>query len=276
VIVAVGDIACDPTDANFNGGLGTSDYCRMGATARLVGTGNAAVLPLGDEQYSDGTLAKFQQSYGPSWGKVTDPVHPVPGNHEYTDGTATGYYTYFGGAAGPQGKGWYSYDIGRWHLIALNSECAYTGGCGVGSPEEQWLKNDLATHPAPCTLAYWHEPRYGSGEYGENGISFGAFWDDLYAAGADVVLNGHVHNYERFAPMTPAGVRDDARGLREFIVGTGGKNFFGFPSVLPNSEVHNGSTYGVLRLTLSANSYTWTFSPVPGQTFSDTGTSSCH
>lgn len=275
-VVAVGDIACDPTDANFAGGAGTPDYCRAAATAALVGSGNAAVLPLGDEQYSDGTLAKFQQSYGLSWGRVTDPVRPVPGNHEYVDGSGAGYFSYFGSAAGQPGRGWYSYDVGRWHLIALNGECDFVGGCGAGSPQEQWLRADLAAHPARCTLAYWHEPLFSSGEFAEDGARTVAFWQALYDAGADVVLGGHVHDYERLAPLTPAGVRDDARGLRQFVVGTGGKNFFGFPNVLPASEVRDSGTYGVLKLTLSDGGYSWRFVPVAGQTFTDSGSATCH
>jgi hypothetical protein len=263
----------------------------MAQTAALISSISPdAVLPLGDDQYECGSLAAFQQSYALSWGAFFGMTYPVPGNHEYqTDSTVTppaspcdntasasGYFSYFGARAGTPGQGYYSYDIGSWHLIALNGECSFIGGCGAGSPEEQWLKADLAAHPAACTLAYWHEPRWSSGVQG-NLSTYGAFWQDLYAAHAEVVLNGHMHLYERFAPQNPSGQLDPTNGIREFTVGTGGKTLVNFSSVIqPNSEVRNNTTYGVLELKLLPTSYQWQFVPEAGQAFTDSGSQACH
>jgi acid phosphatase type 7 len=278
VIAAAGDIACDPSDANYNGGHGTASYCHQEATANLLTQSPfTAILTLGDNQYADGTLAKFQQSFDPSWGRSKPLIYPVPGNHEYLDTNAQGYYGYFGAAAGVPSKGWYSFDLGRWHVIALNGECSQIGGCGAGSPQEQWLKADLAAHPAACTLAFWHEPRFSSGVNQGVNPAYAAFWQDLYTAGADLVLNGHIHNYERFAPQAPDGTAEPASGVRQFIVGTGGKNLVGFTNpVLANSEARNADAYGVLKLTLHPTSYDWTFLPEAGKTFTDSGTTACH
>ena len=286
VIAAAGDIACDPASSYFNGGAGKPPYCDEQGTSDILAAGGfAGVLPLGDEAYECGGYTAFQQSYGPSWGRVNGITHPVPGNHEYltasnSTGTgcsskadAAGYYAYFGSAAGDPSKGWYSFDVGPWHLVALNGECAFVGGCGTGSPQEVWLKNDLAAHPSSCTLAYWHEPRFSSGLSG-NHPSYGAFWVDLYNAHADVVLNGHDHVYERFAPQNPS-QKGDPNGIREFIVGTGGKNHSSFGTVQPNSQVRNASAYGVLELTLHSGGYDWQFVPAAGASFSDSGTAPC-
>lgn len=276
VVAAAGDMACDPTDANYNNGLGTASFCRQKATSDLVSSGGYdAILPLGDEQYTDGTLAKFNQVYDASWGRTKTLHRPVPGNHEYLDPNAAGYFDYYGAKAGERGKGWYSYNLGSWHVIALNSECSYVGGCAAGSPQETWLKADLAANPAACTLAYWHTPKFTSSDP-TNTAPYQAFWNALQAAGADVVLNSHFHNYERFAPQTPSGVADP-RGIREFVVGTGGKNLVGFGSTpLPTSEVRNSATFGVLQLALKSGSYDWKFVPEAGKTFTDSGTTSCH
>ncbi len=274
VIAAAGDIACDPADGSFNGGNGSTNNCRQKAVSDLlVGTNLSAVLTLGDNQYEDGTLTKFQQSYDLSWGRVKNITHPAAGNHEYNTAGASGYYDYFGAAAGDKTKGYYSYDIGAWHFIALNSNCSQVGGCGSGSPQEQWLKADLAAHPNMCTLAYWHHPRFSSGEHGSS-TSYDAFWKDLYTAGAEIVLNGHDHDYERFAPQNPGGAADP-NGIQEFVVGTGGKNHYTFTAIQPNSAVRNSDTYGVLKLTLHATSYDWQFVPEAGKTFSDSGTRNC-
>jgi hypothetical protein len=276
VIAAAGDIACDPADPNFNGGLGTAAACHMKATTDLqAGTGFDAVLLLGDNQYENGTLAAYQASYDPSWGRVKAVTRPAPGNHEYNSTGAAGYYAYFAAAAGDPAKGWQSFDLGGWHLIALNSNCAAVGGCGAGSAQERWLAADLAAHPGVCTLAYWHHPRFSSGPHGSD-ATYEALWDDLYAAGADLVLAGHDHIYERFAPQTPAGGADPARGLREFVVGTGGKNHTGFPLIRPNSEVRDAAAFGVLSLTLYPNGYAWKFVPEAGETFTDSGLGLCH
>jgi acid phosphatase type 7 len=278
VIAAAGDIACDPADPNFNGGAGTTDYCRMAATANLLGAKPyAAALTIGDNQYEDGApLSKWLGSYDLSWGHYLSITRPVVGNHEYQTGTASGYFDYFGSlASGVQGRGYYSYDVGAWHIVALNSECGYVGGCGAGSVEETWLRNDLAAHPAACTLAYWHEPRFTSGWSGAH-PDYDAWWKDLFNSGADVVLNGHDHVYERFGPQDPAGAADAAQGIREFVVGTGGKNHSSFPYVAPNSQVRNANTFGLLELTLHAGSYDWRFAPIAGSSFTDSGSTACH
>jgi acid phosphatase type 7 len=277
VIAAAGDIACDPTDANYNGGAGSKSYCHELATARLITSGGYdRVFALGDEQYADATLDKFQTSYDPSWGQFKSKTVPVPGNHEYLDGNADGYYSYFGAAAGDPTKGYYSFNLGTWHVIVLNGECSYVGGCGAGTPQETWLRADLASHPSTCTLAMWHEPRFASGSGGDTGTGFTTFWTDLYNAGAELLLNGHIHDYERFAPQTPNGTADNARGIREFVVGTGGKSLVGFDRSLPNSQVRNANTYGVLKLTLHPGSYDWQFVHEQGKNFTDSGTTSCH
>jgi hypothetical protein len=274
IIAAAGDIACDPSDGNFNGGNGTSGSCRQKAVSDLfVGKNFSAVLTLGDTQYEDGSLTKYQQSFDPSWGRAKSVIRPAVGNHEYLTAGASGYYSYFGAAAGDKTKGYYSYDIGAWHIIALNSNCSQVGGCGAGSAQEQWLKSDLAAHPSMCTLAYWHHPRFSSGEHGSN-TSYDAFWKDLYAAGAEIVLNGHDHDYERFAQQNPSGTADP-NGIQQFVVGTGGKNHYAFTTTLANSLVRNPDTYGILKITLHATSYDWQFVPEAGKTFTDSGTMNC-
>jgi calcineurin-like phosphoesterase family protein len=270
VIAAAGDIACDPASPAFNGGAGTDASCRQRYTSDLVVNQSfTAVLPLGDLQYEDATLAKFQQVFEPTWGRVKPLMKPVPGNHEYLDPGAAGYYTFFGSAAGDPSTGWYSYDLGKWHLIALNSEI----GLGAGGAQDQWLKADLAAHKNVCTLAYWHRPRFSS-VIGDARLDF--FWQTLYAAGVDVVLNGHMHVYERFAPQTPSGQADPSRGIREFVVGTGGERHHGVQAIVPNSEVVNASTYGILSLKLRATGYDWQFLAESGGTFTDSGSASCH
>jgi Fibronectin type III domain len=285
VIAAAGDIACDPSTSSFNAGNGTSNSCHQKYTSDLlVGAGLASVLDLGDNQYYCGGYQAFMQSYDTSWGRVKDITRPAIGNHEYltSGGTgcdsanagANGYFTYFGAAAGAPGKGYYSYDVGSWHLVALNSNCSDAGGCSPSSPQGKWLASDLASHPSACTLAYWHIPLFSSGGRAAQNSKW--FWQTLYDAGADVVLNGHDHIYERFAPQNPSGQRDDSRGLREFIVGTGGANHTTIATVAANSEVRNASTYGVLRLTLHPTSYEWQFAPEAGGTFTDAGSEPCH
>ncbi len=276
IIGAAGDIACDPANPSFNGGSGTADSCAEKATAALLASAPlTAVLTLGDDQYDDGALAKWGQSYGPTWGAFKSITYPGVGNHEYLTGGAAGYFGYYGAAAGDPSKGYYSVDVGTWHLIALNGECSYVGGCASGSAQETWLRADLAAHPNACTLAWWHEPRFTSGWSG-NHTMFDAFWKDLYAAGAEIVLNGHDHIYERFAPQTPGAVADSMYGIREFIVGTGGRNHSSIASIQPNSELRNVTAFGVLELTLHPNGYDWSFLPVAGSTFTDSGSQACH
>ena len=275
VVAAAGDIACDPTSGSYNGGLGTASECRQLATSDLlVGHNDAAVLLLGDNQYEDGALAKYQQSYDASWGRVKATTRPAPGNHEYGTAGAAGYYDYFGSAAGDRAKGYYSFDVGTWHLIALNSNCSAVGGCGAGSAQEQWLRADLSAHPAACTLAFWHHPRFSSGQH-RSDTATAALWQALYDANADVVLNGHDHDYERFAPQNPSGTADSTRGIREFVVGSGGRSHYVVGTPQPNSEVRDSTSFGVLRLTLHSTGYDWVFQPAVG-TFTDSGTGACH
>ncbi len=275
-IAAAGDIACDPETSAFNGGAGTATECdQRGVSSAILAGGYDAVLPLGDIQYEAGTAAEIAGSYAPSWGRLKAISHPAVGNHEYGSPGAAPYFAYFGAAAGDPAKGYYSYDLGSWHVIAINSNCLQIGGCSRGSPEETWLQADLAAHPVRCTLAYWHHPRFSSGQNGDAG-SMSTIWGDLYAAGADVVLNGHDHDYERFAPQDDDGRRDDASGLREFVVGTGGKNHMTFKAIEANSEVHDTSSFGFLGLTLGDGSYSWQFVSDPPGGLSDSGSSACH
>jgi len=273
-VVAVGDIACDPADTAYNGGAGTSTRCRMLATSDLaLSLSPAAVLLLGDNQYEDGTLAKFQASYDPTWGRLKAITHPVPGNHEYLTTGAAGYYAYFGAAAGDPAKGWTSFDLGGWHLIGLNSNCNAVGGCGAASAQGQWLAADLAANRGVCTLAYWHHPRFSSGPHGDDATT-APFWTQLHGAGADLVLTGHDHDYERFAPQSPSAAADPA-GIRQFVVGTGGKNLTFISTVRANSEVRNYSAHGVLELKLWPNGYDWRFLGVGGAVL-DSGHGLCH
>jgi acid phosphatase type 7 len=285
VIAAAGDIACDPTSSSFNAGNGTSSACRQKYTSDLLINMNpAAVLALGDNQYYCGGYDAFMQSYNLSWGKVKAITHPVVGNHEYltsggtgctpANGGAAGHFSYFGAAAGNPGQGYYSYDIGAWHLIALNSNCGDAGGCSSSSPQGQWLEADLAAHSNMCVLAYWHIPLFSSG--GRAASNTQSFWQSLYNHNADLILAGHDHIYERFAPQSPSGTLDTVRGIRQLTVGSGGANHTTLASLAANSEVHNVDTFGVLKLTLHPTSYDWQFVPEAGKTFTDSGTTSCH
>jgi acid phosphatase type 7 len=273
-IAAAGDIACDPESPAFNGGDGHGLECRQRATSDLLLARYVGVLALGDLQYPDGSFPRFLDSYDRTWGRVKAITAPIPGNHEYRTDGATGYYRYFGVAARDPGEGYYSFDLGGWHVIALNSNCSAVGGCGAGSPQEQWLRADLAASPATCTLAYSHHPRFSSGHHGSNS-RYDAVWQALYDANADVVLSGHDHDYERFAPQNASGVRDPARGIRQFVVGTGGRNLRRFARVEPNSEVRDASSLGVLELTLGGAEYSWRFRPAVGS-FEDSGFAGCH
>jgi Calcineurin-like phosphoesterase len=278
VIAAAGDIACDPSDPGYNGGSGTSDRCRQRATSDLlVGAGLSAVLPLGDIQYDAPSASNLAEVYDPTWGRVKSISRPILGNH---DGTGTSYFNYFNGVgvddglAGPRGRGYYSYDVGSWHLIALNSNCT-TVSCGAGSLQEQWLRADLAAHPSACTLAYFHHPRYSSGHDGSH-VTLQAFWSALNAASAEIVLSGHSHDYERFAPKDADGKVSPA-GVRQFVVGTGGAFFTGLgTSRVAGSEVSQNDTFGVLKLTLHAASYDWRFEPIAGSGWTDSGSTPCH
>jgi hypothetical protein len=245
------------------------------ATARLVESIPGTVATLGDDAYESGSAQEYRQCYDPTWGTFLDRTRPAPGNHEYLTAGAAGYFAYFGLRAGDAKVGYYAYDLGAWRLYALNSNCADIGGCGADSAEVAWLQADLAAHPTQCVLAYWHHPRFSSGEHGSNAFVAG-LWDTLEAAGADIVLNGHDHDYERFAPMNAAGQVDTNGGIVEFVVGTGGRSHYPFTRILPTSEVRDDTTFGVLDLTLSPGGWSSRFVPVAGKTFSDTASGTCH
>src|SRR6266550_1472578 len=257
VLVGAGDIASCASSGDS-------------ATARLVAGIPGTVFTAGDDAYELGTLNQFQSCYGPTWGAFRSRTRPSPGKHDYGTPGASGYFTYFGWRAGPAGKGYYAYNLGAWRIYALNSNCAAIGGCGSSSPQTRWLKADLAANPRRCVLAYWHHPRFSSGMHG-NDTGVRAFWDVLYAAHADVIINGHDHDYERFGRQTPDGSASTS-GIREFVVGTGGKDLRGFATVKPHSLVRNSTTFGVLKLTLHAASYDWRFVAQSGKTFSDVRT----
>lgn len=262
-LVAVGDIAsCDRSDDE--------------AVAALVAGQSGTLLTLGDTVYEDGTPSQFRKCYEPNWGAFRPRTRPVAGNHDYEQKGAPGYHAFFGPQAGETGRGWYSYDLAGWHLVALNSNCEAVGGCQAGSAQEQWLRADLAAHPAPCTLAYWHHPRFSSGTKHGSDPRVAGLWEALFDAGADVVLAGHEHNYERFAALDPTGTLDPDTGIREFVVGTGGRSHYGFGSPLPGSEARNSDTFGALRIALRPDGYDWRFLPVRGASFSDAGSGACH
>lgn len=259
VFVGAGDIAACTTSGDE-------------ATANLLDGIAGTVFTLGDNVYDSGTATEFTNCYHPTWGRHKARTKPTPGNHDYVTAGAAGYYGYFGASFGSSTTGYYSYDLGNWHIVALNSSIARE----AGSAQEQWLRADLAASTKTCTLAYWHHPRFSSGSGHGNDTSVQPLWQALYDANADVILSGHDHDYERFAPQTPTGVADATRGIREFIVGTGGRSHYGLGTLKANSQVFNGDTHGVLKLTLSAGSYAWQFVPVAGGTFTDSGTGSCH
>jgi hypothetical protein len=289
VIAAAGDIACDPGNERFAVGLGTASACHMLQTSDLMMKMDlSAILPLGDTQYEDGTLDKHLRSFHPTWGRLKSLMRPVVGNHEYRVPGAAGYFDYFNGVgvhdgpAGPRDKGYYSYDLGKWHLVALNSQCSHptadnpnAGDCAAGSPQEQWLRADLAANPARCTLAYMHHPLLSSGLRDFNSRVQPLF-QALYDAGVDVLLTGHDHAYERFAPMDAAANRDGARGVRQFVAGLGGKNQQRQLHSLANTEVRENTAFGVLELTLRPSGYEWQYVAEPGSPFTDAGANACH
>lgn len=262
VLVGAGDIA----DCNSSGDA---------ATASLIKSISGTVFTLGDNAYESGTIKQFKNCYGPTWGRFKGRTRPAIGNHEYETKGAAGYFDYFGKAAGPRGKGWYSYDAGPWHVIVLNSNCDDVR-CDKGSEQERWLRADLAANKKRCTLAYWHHARFVSDSVHGNHSDLTRFWEALYDYGAEVVLSGHAHVYERFAPQTPWGKADPDHGIRQFVVGTGGSSLYRFRSPRPNSEVRNANTFGVLKLTLHEGGYHWKFIPRAGKNFRDSGRGSCH
>jgi PKD repeat protein len=264
VLVGAGDIA----DCTSSGDE---------ATAELVKQVGGIVFTAGDNAYPHGSDLDFQNCYAPSWGTHLARTRPAAGNHDYETAGALGYFGYFGAAAGPAGRGYYAYDVGTWRVIVLDSNCEIVaGGCGVGSPQEAWLRDELSTHTDANVLAIWHHPRFNSGTEHGNYLPVAPFWDALYEYGADVVIAGHEHVYERFAPQTPSGLSDAAYGIRQFTVGTGGAPRYTFGSPQPNSEVRYNGSPGVLKMTLNAASYSWQFIPTPGATFTDSGTGTVH
>ncbi len=265
-LVAAADIA----DCNSSGDEATASLVQNWLLKHPAGLVAAA----GDLAYETGSEQEFNNCYDPSWGVFKNNTYPAPGNHEYVSANAAPYYKYFGNRAGDPNKGYYSYEHGAWHVIVLNSNCAAIGGCDATSPEAQWLQNDLAQHQNACTLAYWHHPRFSSGQHGSD-PSMQILWATLANAKTDVVLWGHDHHFERFAPMNADGERDET-GTRAFVIGMGGRNHYAMPQVLANSLARNNDTFGVLELKLFAKSYEWQFIPEAGKSFSDSGSGQCH
>ena len=245
------------------------------ATANLIDQTAGYFLALGDVVYDYGTTDEFNDCYHLSWGRHLGRTLPAVGNHEYRTEGAEPYYNYFGNLAGDPSQGYYSVDIGDWHIITLNSNCSKVGGCQAGKPQYQWLQADLVASSAKCTMAIWHHPRWSSGEHG-NFESMDAMWQLLYMEGVELVLNGHDHVYERFEPMDFAGNLDVERGIRSFIVGTGGKSLDSFAEVKPNSAVRYSNDFGLLQLTLHPDSYDWEFVPAEETDFTDAGKDTCH
>ena len=269
VLVGAGDIA------------GCSSLAGAAATAKLIEGIPGSVFAAGDLAYDRGTVEEFSKCYGATWGKFKDRTRPVPGNHEYGTLGGSPYFTYWGQRAGPAMKGYYSYDLGNWHIVALNTNCDApgVGGCGAGSQQEKWLKEDLAAHGKSCIIAYGHHALYSSGLLKWHAIhqELRDLWRDLYTARADLMLAGHEHSYERFAPQDPDGRLDTENGIREIVVGTGGRSHDPLGLALPNSEERNADTFGVLKLTLSSTKYTWEFIPVNGaEGYHDSGEGTCH
>ena len=263
VLTGAGDIAVCDSD----GAQQTSN--------QLLAQKTGWFFTVGDNAYEDGSRQVYAKCYAPTWGRVLDrTILPVPGNHDWLTTDASGYLDYFGGRAEPNGTDYYSMDLGAWHIIVLESDCAKVGGCKPDNPQGRWLARDLAASTAHCTMALWHHPRWSSGEHGDQ-EQVAPFWTALYNAGAELVINGHDHDYERFAPQDPNGQETRPGGIREIVVGTGGGALRQFHTIQPNSEFRLAGSYGVLRLTLHPASYDWEFLPADGSV-SDSGTTPCH
>jgi acid phosphatase type 7 len=268
-MIAAGDIASCPETGDDQ-------------TAKLIQTmlenTPVTIAALGDLVYPTGKLETYQNCYGPTWGQFLKQTKAAIGNHDYSNGTSKDYMAYFGTAAGPNPDGYYSYDLGTgsstWHVIVLNSNCWAVGGCETGSKQYKWLQSDLEKNQTNCTLAYWHHPRFSSALHGNN-----EFMQDVWAllanGGVELILNGHDHDYERFAPLNATG-KPSEKGTREFVVGTGGKNEYPFLITKPGSQIRKTGVFGVLELKLKASSYDWKFVPVAGKTFTDSGSTNCH
>jgi hypothetical protein len=254
-------------------GAGDIGWCGspgMAQTARLMENLGGTVFTVGDNAYFSGTAQEFRDCYDPTWGRFKSYTRPVPGNHEYEGAGPRPYFDYFGANAAPSGVSYYSFPLGDWHAVALDSWLSVN----EGSAQAQWLRADLAANNTRCTVAYWHYPLFTSGPNG-NQVQMRPLWRILYEFGVDVVINGHDHTYERFAPQDPNGIPDPTKGIREFIVGTGGAMPYSFVTTMPNSERRIANTFGVLKLTLSSATYQWEFIPGAGGA-SDSGTGSCH
>jgi acid phosphatase type 7 len=268
VLVGAGDI------------VGCRDPQGALATAKLIERIPGTVFAVGDLVYDAKTLAQFQTCYGQAWGKFKERTKPALGNHEYLERNAAPYFQYWGAQAGPAGKGYYSYELGAWHVVVLNTNCEAPGlgGCAAGSPQEIWLRRDLREHHDACIVAYGHHALFSSGVFRTHAVhpELKPFWEDLYAVHADLMIAGHEHSYERFAAQDPDGRADPQHGIREIVVGTGGRSHDPLGLALPNSEVQNIGTYGVLKLTLSPLGYTWEFIPEEGKSFHDSGAGVCH
>jgi hypothetical protein len=272
VVMAAGDIACSPDDPSFRGGTGTPVACRARATSDLaIEASPAAVLALGNLQYGSGSLIDYQISFDRSWGRLRPIMYAVPGEQEKESRDMDVYFAYLGLAAGEPGTGYYSFNLGSWHLVALDTNVAV----GPGSAQERWLKADLASSRARCTLAFLHRPRFSSGVYGSDRSTI-ALWRVLYDFGADIVLAGGDRHYERFKPQTPDGSAGTDHGIREFVVGTGGASHGGIGRPAANSEIVDNDTFGLLRLDLGPVSYDWRFVPEPGKRFTDGGRGTCN
>lgn len=261
------------------GDIGQSGLDGARLTSDILVRETGWIYTAGDNAYDDGSAAAYRDCYAPTWGRVLDrTILPAPGNHDWSTDGAAGYRDYFGAAAAPvsapDGATWYSRDIGAWHVIVLDSDCAKVGGCGPDSEQGLWLAADLAASDARCTLAIWHHPRFSSGQHGD-AAAVAPFWEMLHAGGADLIVNGHDHDYERFAPQDPSGREERPGGIREIVVGTGGADLRGFRRAAPNSEFRLAGAWGVLRLTLRPANYEWEFLPATG-TVADSGSTPCH
>lgn len=248
------------------GDISTCDNNNDEETAKLLDNIPGTVFVLGDNVYIDGNDSEFNNCYHPTWGRHKDRTQPVPGNHEYFTPGAAGYFKYFENI-----PPYYAYDLGDWRIYALNSEIDVS----LTSAQVRWLNDDLVANPRLCVLGYWHKPLWSSSYEDGSDSNYQTLWEIFYDAGAELVINGHIHNYERFNEMNAAG-ETTSPGLRQIIVGTGGVNHYGFINPLPTSQVRNASTYGVLKVNLHSTSYTWQFIPVAGKSFTDSGTTDCH
>ena len=277
VLAAAGDLVCDPADPSYDGGDGTSKACRQADVSDLLlaDDGVDAFAALGDLQYSNGTPSAFRSAYHPTYGRILDRTIPVAGNHEYGTRDAAGYYGYFGARAGDPARGYYSRDLGSWHVVVLNTNCGEVGGCPSSSAQAAWLRADLAASDARCTVVLAHHPFRSSGEHGSTG-GIAPLWRELYDDGADLVLVGHDHDYERFAPLDRSyDVVADGQGIRQFVVGTGGKGLRPFAGTVTGSRERQASAFGYLRLALGDGSYTWDFRALPSSGYADSGTGTC-